>query len=184
MDKNTLIEQLNKAVPRSILDVRRFGRSEILSIWVETESIDLLASTLKSHLDLQLDWLENLSVIELEGALVITYFLRSFSKDTQLIIRSSVVPPSPQEYVIVPSIRKIWSMGQPMEDEAEEMFGIRFQEKLGLRSSQEQPKQKLMPEGWQGFPLRKSYSFPQEFYGISHFRPFNSLNQKKSPHES
>lgn len=184
MDKNTLIEQLNKAVPSSILDVRRFGRSDILSIWVETQSIDLLASTVKAHLDLQLDWLENLSVIELEGALVITYFLRSFSKDTKLIIRSSVVPSTAHEYVNVPSIRSIWSMGKPMEDEAEEMFGIRFQVKPGLGFSQDHYKQKLMPEGWQGFPLRKSYSFPQEFYGIHHFRPFNSLKQKKSSHES
>ena len=77
MDKNPLISKLNKDVPGAVLETRRFGRSEITSIWIESQTIQKVAFALKNDVGLKLNWLENLSVVELEGVLVVTYFVTS-----------------------------------------------------------------------------------------------------------
>ncbi len=173
MDKNQLISKLNHKAPGAVLESRRFGRSNRLSIWIEGQSIQKVAAVLKEDPDLELNWLENFSVVELEATLILSYFVNSLSKGDSLVVRASLVPPDPERSVLFPSVRQIWTMGAPMEDEADELFGIRF----WLESpDQVISKKGCLPPGWKGFPLRKDYHFPVEFYGISHVR-----KQEKSP---
>ncbi len=176
MDKNSLIAKLNKTVPGAILESRRFGRSDLSSIWIEGQVIQKVAFALKSWVEVKIDWLENLSVVEFDKVLVITYFVRSTSTGDSLVIRASAVPESSESRVLFPSIRSIWPMGEPMEQEAEEMFGIQFrlnEEDGDLR------KMNRLPEDWDGFPLRKSYLFPESFLGITHARTLDRTNPKK-----
>lgn len=177
MDKNPLISKLNKLVPGAVLETRRFGRSGIVSIWIETQTLQKVASILKSDPELQLDWLENLSVVEFEGILVASYFIRSTVTAHHYILRSSAVPSSPEAEVLFPSVREIWPMATPMEEEAREMFGIRFS--MNESDSSTETARRL-PENWAGFPLRKNYVFPKEVFGITHSRPFNRSGQKKA----
>jgi NADH-quinone oxidoreductase subunit C len=139
------------------------------SIWIEAQTLENVALFLKNDNEYKVDWLENLSVVEFEGVFVVSYFIRSTTTPFRCVIRASAVPSSPQAPVPFPSIREIWPMGTPMEEEAEELFGIQF--------SKHPPN--LLPEGWTGFPLRKNYVFPREFFGITHSRPFNRSHQKK-----
>jgi NADH:ubiquinone oxidoreductase subunit C len=177
VDKNPLISKLNKLVPGAVLETRRFGRSGMISIWIETQTLQQIARTLKSDPELHLDWLENLSVVEFEGILVASYFVRSTITPHHYVLRASAVPSSPEAEVLFPSVREIWPMAIPMEEEAQEMFGIRFQVD---ESQQDEVQARRLPENWSGYPLRKSYVFPKEVFGITHSRPFNRSSQKKS----
>lgn len=180
MDKNPLLSKLNKTVPGAVLETRRFGRSSVTSVWIEAQSIQKVAEALKNDSALKLDWLENMSVVEFEGALVITYFVRSTFTQHNAIIRLSVVPPSEGVPAILPSVQTVWLMSLPFEQEAQEMFGVQFQ--LGPPENAPQERQAFrLPEGWAGFPLRKNYVFPKEFFGVPHSRSFNnSANRKKN----
>lgn len=172
MDKNPLISRLNKTVPGAVLEVRRFGRSPISSIWVETQSIQRLGEALKSDPECKFDWLENLSVVEFEGVFVITYFLRSTVTQHTVVLRLSAVLASPTSEVVIPSVWKIWPMAVPMEKDAQEMFGVVFKAPQGSTTVEDSDaKIKILPEGWDGFPLRKNYVFPKEFINIPHSRP-------------
>ncbi len=176
MDKNSLASKLNKIIPGAVLETRRFGRSPLSSIWVEAQSIQKVAVALKNDADLKLDWLENLSVVEFEKVLVVSYFLRSTSTQQCIVVRASAVPSSPKAEVLFPSIRSIWPMGAPMEDEAEEMFGVLFR-LTGEAEDLSRPRR--LAADWEGYPLRKSYEFPKEFFGIQHVRPFNDRTVSK-----
>ncbi len=178
MDKNHLVSKLNKILPGAVLESRRFGRSGITSIWVEAQSICSIGLALKEDSEVRLDWLENLSVVEFEKVLVVSYFVRSYSTDQNLVIRASAVPTSNSAEVLFPSVRMIWPMAEPMEKEAFEMFGVRFQ--LDGEKDKNLDETRILPEDWKGFPLRKSYVFPKEYFGIAHVRPFNRLSQKKT----
>lgn len=175
MDKNPLVTSLNKAVPGAVLEVRRFGRSSITSIWVEAQAIQQVGLFLKENPEYQLDWLENLSMVEFEDIFVLTYFLRSTVTSQILLLRVSIVPDSPNAQVDAPSIVKIWPMGQLMEKDIAEMFGVRFTPVEKSDSST------ILPEDWKGYPLRKNYVFPKEFLNISHSRSDKDRFKKESP---
>ena len=178
MDKNFLTAKLNKLIPGNVLEIRRFGRSDVLSTWVEAESLLKIAQSLKSDVEFKFDWLENISVVEFEDALVVSYFLRSSITQKSLVIRVSTVPKTPESWVTLPSVKSVWTMAQPIEAEVREMFGFRFKDESG-ETPQIEEDLNYLPKGWKGFPLRKNYVFPEEFFGIIHSRPFNKRNLKK-----
>lgn len=176
MDKNLFVSKLNKIWPGSVLESREFGRSGVFSVWLEAKAIGRVASALKDDAEVRLDWLENLSVVELEEVMVVTYFLRSTVTAHSLVLRISAVPESKTSWVKFPSIRDVWTMGTPMEKEAEELFGIQFD--TG-RDVVQRIEGGYLPEGCEGFPLRKSFKFPKAVMGLSHSRPLNHSVQKK-----
>ncbi len=163
MDKNLIVSKINSAVAGSVLEVRRFGRSEVESIWVETQSIHKIAFALCFDSELLFDGLENLSVVEFADCLVLSYFLQSSLRpELEIVLRVSVVPGAADAEVEVPSIQAVWPMGVPMEQEANEMFGVRFKSlPLGLKVQSEfdfeRAFSRRLPEEIRGFPLRKKY---------------------------
>ncbi len=162
-DSAQLISKLDSLLPGLILEKRRFGRQEDYSFWIEVKSVVKVAQAIKQDPDLILDWLENLSVMQMDQALVLTYFVRSSMNGRSLILRASVVPSSPEAKIEVNSVVSIWPMAILFEKEIEDMFGISF--KGNPRSGHV-----FLPESWKGFPLRKAYSFPTEFAGVPHSR--------------
>jgi NADH:ubiquinone oxidoreductase subunit C len=90
-------------------------------------------------------------------SLVISWFLRSRETQVQLVIRSSVVIESERKPVEVLSVRDIWPMAAPIENEVAELFGVRFKKTSG--ETVEIPRSLLTEEqaGESKFPMRKSY---------------------------
>ena len=147
MDKSDLISRLNAAIPGAVIEKPKFGRTGQACLWIEMSSIQKVARYLKDEPGIEMDWLENLSVMQLDDALVLTYFLRSTSLGGTAILRGSVVPNSPDAAVDVPSVSSVWEMASLVEQDSHEMFGIRFGKKSNTGTQFE----------WQGYPLRKSY---------------------------
>jgi NADH-quinone oxidoreductase subunit C len=161
---NEIISKLEAIVPGAILESRPFGRSRTGSIWIEMQSIGRVAKALVETKGLEFDWLENLSAMDIDQALVLTYFIRSTTTKDVLIVRGSVVPTGPGEPIDVASVVDHWSMARGFEDEISDLFGIRFGRKRGSVGG-------LLPAGWDGYPLRKGFAFPTEFMEMMHMRP-------------
>ncbi|MGD0897819.1 MAG: NADH-quinone oxidoreductase subunit C [Thermoguttaceae bacterium] len=60
----------------------------------------------------------------------------------------------------VPSVSRIWSTADWHEREVFDLVGVCFTGHPGLERI-------LLPEDWQGHPLRKDYQPPSEYHGIS-----------------
>jgi NADH:ubiquinone oxidoreductase subunit C len=116
---------------------------------VEASSIVDVARLLREDPDLSLDWLENLSVMQVDRILVATWFLRSRKTDSRFVLRSTVVPRSAEEEVDLPSTESVWPEAVVAEQESSELFGIRFGGRPVPR--------RLLPDGFSGFPLRKAF---------------------------
>lgn len=166
MEAAELQSRLKKLPAGALLETRKFGRSSSLSAWVELKTVVDCARFLREDSRLALDWLENLSVMQLDEAFVVSYFLRSSADpSTTLILRASAVPPSPEAPLQVASVRDIWPMAEPFEAEASDLFGIDF---LGARSMPSTTSFRRLPDGWIGYPLRKGYVFPERVGSIAH----------------
>ena len=165
MDTAELLKKLKQAVPGAVLENGCFGRTASPSFWIEERSLMAVASFLKNENKVALDWLENLSVIQVEETLVASYFLRSTSSALTLTLRVSTVPPGPTVAAEIFSVAELWAMAGAFEVEAGELFGIKFLSSSGQPAYL--PGQRL-PKGWEGFPLRKSYVFPTDYLGIAH----------------
>jgi NADH-quinone oxidoreductase subunit C len=66
----------------------------------------------------------------------------------------------PRENPSVPTVDRLWAGANWLEREVYDMHGIIFEGSRDLRRI-------LLPDDWEGFPLRKDYSFPEDYQGYS-----------------
>jgi NADH-quinone oxidoreductase subunit C len=80
----------------------------------------------------------------------VIYQLYSFPKNERLRVKAAVADNEP-----IATVVKVWIAANWLEREAYDMFGITFAGHPDLRRI-------LLPEGWQGFPLRKDHHILQQ----------------------
>ncbi|NQU66597.1 MAG: NADH-quinone oxidoreductase subunit C [Candidatus Marinimicrobia bacterium] len=127
------------------------------SIMVKPESWGIVSNLLKTDPDLTFDSLMCLSGFDLveDDHLGVAYHFYSMDKrhDLEVIIRT------PKENPSIPSIANIWRAADWHEREAYDMYGIIFEGHPDL-------KRILLPDDWEGFPLRKDYVQADTYQGI------------------
>jgi NADH-quinone oxidoreductase subunit C len=74
--------------------------------------------------------------------------------------RLAIKAPLPKAAATVASATAIYRAAQWHERECAEMYGITFE-------GNPDPRHILLPDDWDGYPLRKDYEFPREYHGIS-----------------
>ena len=80
----------------------------------------------------------------------VVWILYSFEHNQRVRVKTMIKDGDP-----APSVAAIWSTANWLERECYDMFGIRFEGHPDLRRI-------LLPDGWQGFPLRKEYGITQQ----------------------
>jgi NADH:ubiquinone oxidoreductase subunit C len=152
--RNRNIEQLMADLPGAlqgaVLEKVRFGRSENTSYWVPGNKLRELCEHLKVRGEM--DWLENLSCVQVDQNLLLTYFLRSSTTAETVILRVSLELPSDYlAFVDMDSLEQVWESVRSFEDEIFTLFGVRFGGKHDVAQ--------VGKPRWDGFPLRKDFIF-------------------------
>ena len=115
-----------------------------------------IASWLKSEPTLHFDSLQCHTGMDVgENMLEARYNLHSMTHDHKIEIRIAVS----RDKANIPSIEQIWRIGDWFERETYDMFGIYFD---GHRDH----RRMLLPEDWEGYPLRKDYVVQETYHGI------------------
>jgi NADH-quinone oxidoreductase subunit C len=125
-------------------------------IYIAPAQLPAVCTLLRDTPALYMDFLECLSGVD-EGPTAnrigVVYHLRSITRGARIVLKCFVTRDAPES---IPSIAHVWRTAEWHEREAFDMFGIHFSGHPDLRRM-------LMPEDWEGHPLRKDYVNP-EFY--------------------
>ena len=125
-------------------------------IQIKAENWFGIAKWLKENDDLYFDSLQCNTGIDLgEGMLESRYNLHSMKHLHAIEIRIKVSIEKPD----IPSVESLWRVADWFERETYDMFGINFTGHRDLRRI-------LLPEDWEGWPLRKDYEEQETYHGI------------------
>ena len=145
MDNATVIERLRAALPDAIQKTSEFR--SMLSIYVEPGAIVDVAAFLRDDPELSYNFLENLCGVDYLGRtprFEVVYHLLSFKNHHHISLKVGL----PEKNPAVPTLTDLWATANWQERETYDLFGITFTGHPGLQRI-------LMPEDWEGHPLRK-----------------------------
>lgn len=137
----------------SSVEGAKFDRDE-MSVYVERSLIRDACELLRQNADCAFNYLADVTCVDWfpsEPRFEVVYHLLSISKKERVRLKVRLEGSSPA----LDSITDIWPAANYFEREVFDLFGVRFARHPYLRRL-------LMPEDWDGHPLRKDY--PVEGY--------------------
>jgi NADH-quinone oxidoreductase subunit C len=151
-EKNPVVHKLKEWNAAAVAGVSEFrGETTLL---VPREHLLAAAQLLASDPSLRFSFLSDITPVDrfpLEPRFEINYHLVSIDRRERLRLKVKLPGNDP----VVHSITPLWPGANWHEREAFDLFGIQFEGHPDLRRI-------LMPDDWEGFPLRKDY--PTEGY--------------------
>jgi NADH-quinone oxidoreductase subunit C len=155
MTPQEISEKLKAQFNDAIVEVKIDG---VLDPYIKintTQVIDI-AMFLRDDADMQFDYLMCLSGMDYgKDILGVVYNLFSMSKRHKLTVKIDVTKGAAE----IPSVALVWETANWHEREAYDLFGIKFTGHPDLRRI-------LLPEDWDGYPLRKDYKVPEFYQGM------------------
>ncbi len=151
----------NKFGPDAILRVETTGIEPALVI--RTALIAEVCQELRNNPLTYFDMLACLSGVDngVEGNLFcVVYNLLSIPNKQRLTLKVEVQNDrSAEDLPVVPTVSDVWKTADWHERETFDLLGIYFEGHQDLRRI-------LLPDDWQGFPLRKDYKAQEYYHGI------------------
>lgn len=147
LDQNPIVRKLRGWNAQAVAETWLF-RDE-LTIVVPRENFHLAAEFLRGDPKLQFTYLSDITGVDrfpVEPRFELNYHLLSLTQRERLRLKVRVSGSDPA----VESVTAVWPGANWHEREIFDLFGVRFEGHPELRRI-------LMPEDWEGHPLRKDY---------------------------
>ena len=171
MEPLEIVDRLKEKFLNEIIDVRQFRDQVFVSI--KKEKIAEICRYLHDDPDTHMDYLADLCGVdypEKRHRFEVVYNLYSLKHNHRLMLKAQL----PEDDPYIDSVVQIWSGANWHEREACDMYGILFNDHPDLRRI-------LMPEDWEGYPLRKDYPLkgPEEEYkGFEELKDLHSHDKE------
>lgn len=192
MDFTAIVETVRRAMPESIVATEVDQGDP----WLETtpESLVALCRYLRDEETLRFEFLHIVTAVDTwtplkpakkdpktgvvidpgddphrpEPGFIVVYHLSSLTHRHSLVVKVRVPrrkdagrPMAESNLPVLPSVSSIWPSSDWHEREVFDLSGIRFTGHPDLRRI-------LCADDWPGHPLRKDYTFPNEYHGVAH----------------
>lgn len=122
---------------------------------VSAASLPEIARFLRDDPAMKFDSLMCLSGVDCKDRFAVAYHLHSLAHRHHIGLKVFL----PKENPSLPSVDAVWPAANFMERETFDLFGIVFEGSKDLRRI-------LLPEDWEGHPLRKDYKYPESYHGV------------------
>jgi NADH-quinone oxidoreductase subunit C len=148
MDATALAALIQDAVPGVELEPIPTIDPQI-TLYAPAERFKELARSLRDRAELRFDVLVELTAVDFaprEPRFEVVYILLSIEHRLRLRLKVRL----PGAAARIPTVSDVWPAANWLEREVWDLFGIEFE-------AHPDPRRLLMPEDWDGFPLRKDY---------------------------
>jgi len=147
---NALIE--NPAVSREeVEDLYRDPEMPVLM--VDADSVADVCQFLRDTEGYEFNFLKNITAVDFEEHMHVVYHLYSMVLRHKIMLKVQVG----REQPVVQTLESVWCGANWQEREVYDLFGIEFAGHSDLRRI-------MLPEDWQGYPLRKDYVHEPDHY--------------------
>jgi NADH-quinone oxidoreductase subunit C len=155
MNASEIHDKIKSRFPDAVVEFKADAVTEPFIV-IRPDMIREVASFISGDTDLKFDYLICLSGVDFnDGNLGVVYHLSSMQKRHRIVLKVKV----PKDKAEVPSVEPIWKTANWHEREAFDLFGIAFLDHPDLRRI-------LLPDDWEGFPLRKDYKVQEYYQGM------------------
>lgn len=154
---NPTADRLKEHFPDAVIAVREMAGEQ--TVVVDGQKIVEILQFLRDDQELQYNFLSDLTAVDFLGRVPrfeVVYHLLSMPNKRRVRLKVLV-----EEGVPTPSVVSVYPGANFQEREVYDMFGIEFEGHPDLRRI-------LMPEDWEGHPLRKDYPLGYEPVAFSH----------------
>jgi NADH-quinone oxidoreductase subunit C len=147
---------LQARFPEAVLAVNAEGVAEV-SADLRPGALREAAAFLRDDPAMAFDLLTLVSGVDFPdaGEIAVVHHLESTRHGHRLALRTRV----PRGEAVIASVADLWPAADWHERETWDLLGVRFAGHPNLLRI-------LMPEDWDGHPLRRDYEFPREYHGI------------------
>jgi NADH-quinone oxidoreductase subunit C len=159
MDRAELITLLSSRLGSALLSTEEMKNDDSMLV-VDRKQLVSAVGTLKNDPALGFSTLMNHLGVDYQDRLAVIYNLYSPLHRNKITIKVYLDRDKPE----VPSLERAFHGISWYERETYDLLGIRFTGHSNL-------KRLLLPEDWEGHPLRKDYVYPASYHGIETGRP-------------
>ncbi|MEN5434194.1 NADH-quinone oxidoreductase subunit C [Sphingobacterium faecium] len=132
------------------------------ALFVNKAFLEQICYYLRDQEGFYFDFLNNIAAVDLgDAGFFVTYHMTSIPYQHTLVLKVAVANDRDlQQLPEVPSLAAVWKTADWHEREAFDLMGIFFTNHPDLRRI-------LLPDDWEGYPLRKDYQDPESYHGIA-----------------
>ena len=154
MEPKAIFEAVKAKFGDAVVELQEEGFRPAFLV-VSPESVREVSLFLRDDPAMKFDSLMCLSGVDYKDRFAVVSHLHSLSIGHQIGVKAYL----PREAPSLPSVDAVWPAANFQEREAFDLYGIVFSGSKDLRRI-------LLPEDWEGHPLRKDYKYPEFYHGI------------------
>lgn len=132
--------------------------------WLQVAPWDIegVCQHLRDAPELDFDYLECITGVDFPDIqkIVVVYHIYSYTKKHRVILKAFLEREDPA----IPTLVNVWSTANWQERECFDLLGVLFEGHPDLRRL-------LLPDDWEGHPLRKDFEEKPDYHGIPTQRP-------------
>ncbi len=154
MEAQAIFDTLKGKFGDAVVELQGEGFSPAFVV-VSPAAVKEVSRFLKEDPSLSFDVLMCLSGVDYKEKFAVAYHLHSLKHLHAIGLKTML----PRETPSLPTVDDVWPAANFQEREAFDLYGIVFEGSKDLRRI-------LLPEDWEGHPLRKDYKYPDSYHGI------------------
>lgn len=138
-------------------------RQDVKQPWIQVDprKIVEIGQFAKTDPRLKFDFLRMIAGMDYNEELELAYILFSYEHRHEFKIKVRL----PKDQPKISSVESVWPAANWHEREAYDLLGFYFEGHSDLRRL-------LLPDDWEGHPLRKDYREKDQYHGVSTTRPY------------